>query len=64
MHEWENYFMFTGTGAVTLIGLLFVIITFGAERVQSGDHRLLPTYLTPTGSEDTEVSSSQAVNLE
>ena len=48
MHEWENYFMLTGTGAVTLIGLLFVIITFGAERVQGGDHRLLPTYLTPT----------------
>jgi len=48
MHEWDNYFMLTGTGAVTLIGLLFVVITFGAERIQPGDHRLLPTYLTPT----------------
>ena len=48
MREWENYFVLTGTGAVTLIGLLFVVITLGAERVQPGDHRLLPTYLTPT----------------
>jgi len=48
MREWENYFVLTGTGAVTLIGLLFVVITLGAERVQPADHRLLPTYLTPT----------------
>ena len=48
MHQWENYFVLTGTGAVTLIGLLFVVITLGAERAQSGDHLLLRTYLTPT----------------
>ena len=32
MKEWENYFVLTGTGAVTLIGLLFVVITLGAGR--------------------------------
>ena len=48
MKEWDNYFVLTGTGAVTLIGLLFIVITLGAERAQRGDHRLLPTYLTPT----------------
>ncbi|HXW64509.1 MAG TPA: hypothetical protein VEK74_05465 [Burkholderiaceae bacterium] len=48
MSEWEHYWELTGTSAVTLIGLLFVVITLGAERVQHGDHRLLRTYLTPT----------------
>ncbi len=48
MREWEHYWELTGTGAVTLIGLLFVVITLGAERSERGDKRLLRTYLTPT----------------
>ena len=48
MREWENYFVLTGTGAVTLIGLLFVVITLGAERAPRGGAQLLRTYLTPT----------------
>jgi len=28
----ENYFMLTGNGAVTLMGLLFVIVTLGVDR--------------------------------
>jgi hypothetical protein len=48
MKEWENYFALTGTGAVTLVGLLFVVITLGAERVKRGDEWLLQTFLTPT----------------
>jgi len=48
MKEWENYFVLTGTGAVTLIGLLFVVITLGAERAPRDGQRLLRTYLTPT----------------
>jgi len=48
MKEWENYFVLTGTGAVTLIGLLFVVITLGAERRQRDGGRLLRSYLTPT----------------
>ena len=48
MKGWENYFALTGTGAVTLIGLLFVVITLGAERAPSGGPRLLRTYLTPS----------------
>ena len=48
MREWENYFVLTGTGAVTLIGLLFVVITLGAERTLRDGERLLRTYLTPT----------------
>jgi hypothetical protein len=48
MTEWENYFVLTGTGAVTLVGLMFVVITLGAERVRFGDEWLLRTFLTPT----------------
>ena len=48
MTEWENYFVLTGTGAVTLIGLLFVVITLGAERAERNGERLLRTYLTPS----------------
>jgi hypothetical protein len=33
-HGWENYFMFTGNGAVTLMGLSFVIVTLGVDRAQ------------------------------
>jgi len=48
MKEWQNYFMLTGTGAITLIGLLFVVITLGAERAEHGGAWLLKTYVTPT----------------
>ena len=48
MKEWENYFVLTGTGAVTLIGLLFVVITLGAGRAKHDSERLLRTYLTPS----------------
>jgi hypothetical protein len=48
MKEWESYFVLTGTGAVTLSGLLFVVITLGAERSESSDEWLLRTFLTPT----------------
>lgn len=47
MKEWESYFVLTGTGAVTLSGLLFVVITLAAERAEHGDERLLHTFLTP-----------------
>jgi hypothetical protein len=43
MKEWENYFVLTGTGAVTLSGLLFVVITLGAERTERRDEWLLRT---------------------
>jgi len=48
VREWESYFALTGTGAVTLIGLLFVVIALGAERAPRDGERLLRTYLTPT----------------
>lgn len=47
MHGSENYFVLTGTGAVTLSGLLFVVIALAADRIQHGDERLLRIFLTP-----------------
>jgi hypothetical protein len=41
-------FCATGTGAVTLVGPLFVVIALGAERAKRGDEWLLRTFLTPT----------------
>jgi hypothetical protein len=48
MGDAEHYWEVTSTGAVTLVGLMFVVITFGADRAKSGAKRLLETYLTPT----------------
>ena len=48
MNEVQNYFMLTGTGAVTLMGLLFVIITLGVARSERGYKGLLPVFVTPT----------------
>jgi hypothetical protein len=48
MKEWESYFVLTGTGAVTLIGLLFVVITLGTARAERGDMGLLKIFVTPT----------------
>lgn len=42
--------MLIGTGAVTLVGLMFVVITLGAERAKRGDERLLRTFSRPRSS--------------
>jgi len=48
MKDSEGYFELTGAAAVTLIGLLFVVITLAAQSPQRGDRRLAQTFLTPT----------------
>jgi len=48
METLEHYWELTGTAAITLLGLLFVVITLGAERRKHGDEGLLPVFLTPT----------------
>lgn len=48
MEALQHYYELTGTSAVTLIGLLFVVITLGAERADRGDDLLVRTFLTPT----------------
>ena len=48
MKDWGNYFALTGGSAVTLMGLLFVVITLAAESPLRDDDRLRQTFLTPT----------------
>jgi len=44
----EHYYELTGEGAVTLMGLLFVVITLALERHGRDDTWLAGTFLTPT----------------
>ncbi|HEY3636931.1 MAG TPA: hypothetical protein VGK90_02175 [Rhizomicrobium sp.] len=41
LQAWQNYFIFTGSIAATLLGLLFVAISLNAETILSGSHRHL-----------------------
>jgi hypothetical protein len=47
-HDWDNFFIMTGTASATLIGLLFVIVTLGAELHLPAAEQGIPTFLTPT----------------
>ena len=44
--QWVNFYVITSTAAVTLLGLLFVVITLAAERGRK-DTRSIRIYLTP-----------------
>ena len=48
MDALEHYYELTGEGAVTLMGLLFVVVTLAAERHEGDDKWLARTFLTPT----------------
>jgi len=48
VERWSNFYLLTSAAAATLIGLLFVVITLGAERRRQGDAAKIPLYLTPT----------------
>ncbi|HXX21151.1 MAG TPA: hypothetical protein VEJ46_17255 [Candidatus Acidoferrum sp.] len=45
--QWANFYVAISGAAATLLGLLFVVITFAAERGRK-DTMSLSTYLTPT----------------
>jgi hypothetical protein len=48
LERWANFYLITSAAAATLIGLLFVIITLGAERGVKGGADKIRMYLTPT----------------
>lgn len=45
--RWANFYVITSAAAVTLLGLLFVVITLAAERGRK-DRPSIRIYLTPT----------------
>lgn len=47
LERWANFYLTMSAAAATLIGLLFVVITLGAER-RPGDAAKIRVYLTPT----------------
>lgn len=49
MREWESFFVLTGTAGATLVGLMFVVVTLGAEIKSSKgrDRTLTRTFVTP-----------------
>jgi len=46
--RWANLYLLISAAAATLIGLLFVVITLGAERFVQDDPAKIRMYLTPT----------------
>ena len=48
LDRWANFYLLTSAAAATLIGLLFVVITLGAERREEDDAAKIRMYLTPT----------------
>jgi hypothetical protein len=47
MPDWNNFYMLVGGVAGTLIGLIFVVISLGAERPKSGDQDRTRILVTP-----------------
>jgi hypothetical protein len=48
LERWANFYLLMSAAAATLIGLLFVVITLGAERIVQDDTAKIRMYLTPT----------------
>jgi hypothetical protein len=49
LKRWANFYLLMSAAAATLIGLLFVVITLGAERIVEDSTAKVGMYLTPTG---------------
>jgi hypothetical protein len=47
MADWSNFYMLAGGVAGTLIGLIFVVLTLGAERGKAGDADRTRIFITP-----------------
>lgn len=46
--SWQNLYLLLGTGAATLIGLMFIAITFGASLVDESTTDSVRSFLDPT----------------
>ena len=48
LERWANFYLLMSAAAATLIGLLFVVMTLGAERIVEDGTAKIRMYLTPT----------------
>lgn len=47
MAAWQNFYLLTGTAAATLIGLMFIAVTFGATRIKVQTTSTTRAFLDP-----------------
>src|SRR5271169_2670037 len=48
LHDWDNFYVTTGAASASLIGLLFVVVTLGADFSSSDAMVGARAFLTPT----------------
>jgi hypothetical protein len=48
LERWANFYLLMSAASATLIGLLFVVITLGADRIVKDGTAKIRVYLTPT----------------
>ena len=48
MAEWSDFYTLAGSTSATLIGLIFVVISLGADHAKAGDEHRLRIGVTPT----------------
>ena len=48
MQNWQNFYMLTGAASATLIGLLFVAVSLGAEMTMKQATTSIRTFVNPT----------------
>jgi hypothetical protein len=47
LHEWQNFYFMVGTASATLIGLMFVAVSLGADLPAATDANGITTFVTP-----------------
>lgn len=47
LHDWQNYYFMIGTASATLIGLMFVAVSLGADLPAATDAQGITTFVTP-----------------
>lgn len=48
LQGWQNFYLLVGTAAATLVGLMFVTISFGSRSITQKDTPALRVYISPT----------------
>jgi hypothetical protein len=47
LHEWQTYYFMVGTASATLIGLMFIAVSLGADLPAATDEQGVSTFVTP-----------------
>ncbi|MBV8494166.1 MAG: hypothetical protein JO162_11905 [Alphaproteobacteria bacterium] len=48
IHDWHDFFVLLGTGAATLIGAMFVVVSIGSSFLTEKSEPQIRAYMTPT----------------